>query len=381
MNPSGVDPMRSEMRFGLIPRMVVTACLSLGAASAFYQWETAHAWDEAAEISWVLARQVASQAEGLAFAARERGESDPLRWAANFLSQGADPRVVRVWKIQIPSGSTPESTRIDRVLGTFELTRLTLPEQLIGLKVSVHCDAPGFLGARSKISGDLRFLGVALALAGLLFYLMFRVLGPWNGEVDFRGLASGWVRDAKGLLLQLGLHVRDMVREAQNIAVAASKSRTAVTALRDRLHGEVREIEGVRKAHKSLGQASTQGEVLALNLVLETQQLGESGKRLGAMAEELHRYFQTVRHLSQKGENAVLSLQQALDPVVTDADEAFHALEEVFKNAQGMDGHIRGTRESIIAQAKLIQAAHGQLGSEVQEQLPALSLKKTGTDS
>ena len=369
--------MRREMRLSLFPRILLVTGLSLVATNWFYRWETAYALTGAAESAVSLARQVASQAEGLAFAARERGESDPLRWAAGFLSQGADPRVVRVTKTELPSGAPNEGTQIDLEQGALELTRLTLPEQQIGLKVHVRLEVPGFLGAHAKWSSDLRFIFVALALAGFLFFLLYRIFGPWDGSVDFRGLAMVWVRDAKGLLIQLGLHVREMVREAQNIAVAAAKSRDAVGALRQRLHGEICEIDGVRKAHKSLVQASTHGEVLALNLVLETQQLGEQGKRLGKMAEELHRYFQTVRHLGQKGESAAACLQLVLEPVVTDADMAFHAFEDVFRNTQGMDGHIRGAREAMIAQAKLIQIANGQLTEA--EITPIRALKHTGT--
>src|SRR5277367_2269742 len=78
--------------------------------------EAASLWSERASraekttsgLNW--ARQVASQLEALSLYSREKGEKDPVGWAVSELTQGGEPRVMRLFKIEAGSSLQASET-------------------------------------------------------------------------------------------------------------------------------------------------------------------------------------------------------------------------------------------------------------------------------
>ncbi len=309
-------------------------------------------------------RQVAAQAEGMFLAARQKGERDPIGWATSFLTQGTEPRAMRIVKFQADSGGLPENYDYRREAGQFEFQKVFTPEDGYGVKITIQLPYVGFLGAKSRFAGDAAAFFFCVASFCLLFA---GAMWKWGPKPDFRikALIRVWLGEFKTVLTQLGVHIREMVREAQNLAVAAAKSKSATGELRDRIHGGINDLREGREALKEAVQSAAHAEAKALNIAIEASKLGE-GSSLGALAEDLHRLVQKIRKLSQTGEACLGRVEVGMEPLATDADLAFHSYEDVFRATNEMDGHIRKTTETILGQARMMQSLNGELANDVE---------------
>lgn len=313
-----------------------------------------------------LARQIASQAEGLILPARMEGRKDPLGWAAGILNQGSEPRAAQVSKIKAAAGEPQESVSFDPARGELEYRRTLVSEDRSGLSIRVAVPYAGFLGARSRAANDalLACLVAAIALVGGLLWDRRRAAEVSTAQsnlparpVDLVGPAVQAVTgEIRLMLTRLSVNIREMVREAQNLAVSAGRSRESVSALRDGIHAEIEHMREGREAIQELEQIALLAETAALNLVIEAGRLGLDGKQASVLSEELHRLVQRIRKLGGQADTRVSDLEKKLEPWSTDADLAFHAYDDVFRATQAMDTHIRNTTETLLGQAKLIQS-------------------------
>jgi hypothetical protein len=299
-----------------------------------------------------FARQVSAQVEGFALDAREHGEKDSVGWAARLMNQGVEPRVVQVSKTvgELQSG---EAFRPDFAQGILEYGKALNPEEGIGLRVLVRMPRVGFLGTRSVFTGDLAAAATLVALFTILFFASDRALGL-GGSGSVRRLAGRWSARARSALTRLGANVREMVRQANLLTGAASRSRMAVEALRGRIHGNLTKMHDARKSLRDCAGLIEKGERDALSAVLEANRLGEAGKPLVGALEELHALLRALSAARIESEGTVLELEKSLEPWATDADVAYHSYDPVFDAAREMGVHIRRTTESVIEQNRLL---------------------------
>jgi hypothetical protein len=357
------------MRLSHVTHITLSLCLAAAAAGVLRVGDVERRWAQTEDAALRLARQVATQAEGMAMAAQEKGEADPLRWTANLLSQGNEPRVLKVRKVAFePMGAAlkpgSESVRTDREQLQLEYSRVVRSEDTTGFKIQVRVDPVGFLGTPTRLQADLALLG-AFVLFWAFFFTMLRPLSrPPKGDDETALQALAFTADFKQLLVALGAHVREMVRETQNQVMASSRSRGYVQSLRDRVHAHVKGVHDLRNQSRDLIKEGQKAETVALNLVIEASKMGDKGKPLGKMAEELHRYVQSLRKQGEQGENVALNLELELEPIATDADQAFHSFEDLPRSAQSLDQSIRKSTESLIAQAKLVASAKARFLGE-----------------
>lgn len=314
----------------------------------------------------LLARQLATATEGLAFYARAKGERDPMAWAADRLAQGVEPRVLKIQAYKDTPGQALEKAGFDSRTGRFELSRVVAPEDGTALRIQLDRSPMGFLGFEGRFAEDLAtaaiFLGSALVLAAPA--LRRRSRGRSAESDRIRRAIRTWLKSAKAALIELGTHMRETVRCAHDLTVAAAKSRGSVGELRDRIHRELLDVHRARQTLRGAREFELKLEAQLLNVVLEASRAGEKGSRLLSLVEELRREVSGMRRIHEEAEAAVSQLERRLEPMAVDADVAFHSFDEVFKTSQGMDGHIRRTTESMLAQAKLIQGANAQLGED-----------------
>jgi hypothetical protein len=173
---------------------------------------------------------------------------------------------------------------------------------------------------------------------------------------------ADWIRETKSLLTQMGVHIREMVRQANLLTQNAAQSRAQLGALRERIHAGLREMREARRAMRDGDQALIQAEVLALNLVIEAARVGgERGEAVAEMAERLQRLIQKASRVQSRNSAVLARLEAQTEPMATDADLAWHASEPVFQASQAMDEHIRKTTETLIGQAKLVQEVNKKL--------------------
>jgi hypothetical protein len=295
------------------------------------------------------ARQIAAQAEGLALNAREHEESDPIGWAVGYLTQGAEPRVMKVTKYaSIQLAQPRESFQFDRKARVFDFVKILTPEDGTGVRIQLFPEVLGFLGAKSRVSNDLAIAAVFLACFFFFFtstgrYFGFRLVSPASEKAsDLKPRIREWVGEAKQVLTQLGLHVRELTREAQNLAVAAAKSRSAMSGLRDSVHGGIRDVHAGRQSLRQMQALLAQAES-------------------ADASPEIQRFFSQMRELVKSADAAVKDIELQLEPWSTDADEAFHSYDDVFRASESMTSHIRKATETMIGQARLMQSLTGQL--------------------
>jgi hypothetical protein len=98
--------------------------------------------------------------------------------------------------------------------------------------------------------------------------------------------------------------------------------------------------------------------------VIEAARLGPEGQHLSGAAEQLYKLVQRMRKQNQANEGTMARIEVQLEPWATDADLAFQSYEDVFRATGAMDGHIRKTTETLLAQAKMIQGLNQRLAAE-----------------
>jgi hypothetical protein len=319
-----------------------------------------------------LARQVASQAEGMTLRAREIGEKDPVAWAVNYLAQGVEPRVVRISRARLhdSSAENTENYSLDRDTGSFEYTRFFTTENGTGVRILLSLGYVGFLGTKSPLANDSMAFIFFLITFGILFLRTGRYFG-FNDTYPLRVLVSDWVRGSKAQLTRLGVHIREMVRQSQRLAASSGRSRQLVGELRGKIHEGINELHGSRQFYQEGESIAARAEGLALNAAIEANRLGGDARRIADMATELHRCIQQLRTVNRKGQALVQRVEKQIEPWATDSDLAFHAFDDVKEATETLSRHIRSTTETLVGQAKLIRDLHQELGTGEDMSSPA----------
>ncbi|MBC7692198.1 MAG: hypothetical protein H7222_10545 [Methylotenera sp.] len=343
--------------------------------------------------------QITSQAEGLFLAARQRGERDPVGIVVSALSQGSEPRVMRVTRFNPSMGPVGFHSLPEKKI--FEYAKMLTSDEQNGIRIEIEARPARYLGARTSLQNDLLVLFTFLLN---FIFLHFTVSATLPGKWSIRGepiddaeeiavavlqlhpqspaaqtqsqpdsdFVREWIREATVLLSGLGARVRDLISEARNLTVSASKSRSTVDDLRGRIHGQLNQIRESRASVKLSEQLALQSETLTLNLVIEAARLGPDAQKLGRMCEELHLLIKKLRIQNLGNDTLIRKSEVDFEPLATDADVAFHAYEEIFQAAGKMDEHIRKTTETLLRHAKLNQKLNQSLPA-----LPASAEKAT----
>jgi hypothetical protein len=294
----------------------------------------------------MLARQVAAQVETLTSYARERQEAKPLNWAIQYLSTGPENRLYALHVLNTDGIPKDLAEKYEIAAdGNFRYSKILSPTYGEGIKLKVRLGYTGFLGTRSSWVNDLLVCLVFCVIFNLLInkrsfqashshpkeelkesdldenhpehsiVLDVKKLGPSlpSFESTLRNELKLWQDDARSLLMQLGIHVRNLMREAKSMAVASGQSRGSLEVLSKRL------IE--------LSMLSQELQEIGLTEPSTSPQLQELTKRL-------------QNHLQKLSEET----QSALD--------RYSGVSDATKQ---MNEHISKATDTLIQEAKMIQ--------------------------
>ncbi len=360
----------------------ISALVATGLTAGLYAFSLRHQRAAQEEFALRWARQVASQAEGMFLSARQRGEKDALGWAIGFLSQGIEPRIMRISKFKTDSFLLPEEHRIDERNQMIEFGKVIDSQEGSGIRVQLELQSVGFLGFKNRLLGDLSAVGVFLAI----FYLVFPVLRAKKADARIEGIGAGAeprfastspeirsntrdrLKEMKDALKTLGLSIRDLVREAQNLAVSASKSRKATGALRDRVHQGINGTRDASRSARATALGAIHAEVLTLNIMAELSRSSVDVEKVQELGKQLHQLVKKLTRDNQLSVDALARLERNLEPIATDADLAYHSYSEVFSSTERMDEFIRCCTSGLLSQAKLLQETSAALGETPQAQ-------------
>ena len=306
-------------------------------------------------LQW--AKQIAAETDGMAFAARAKGETDPIGWATGLLAQGVEPRIMQVTKIHLDyTPETPEIFETKLEEQVFEFSKVLTPEDGMGVKIKIRLDYPGFLGTHTRLESDIRLAALFTMSFFLAFFSTSGVFGlARKGDPFLKPLVLAWASEAKSLLTQLGMHIREMVREATLLTRAVGKSRDTVSSLRENIHARINEIHQARKVFSDAKALTAEAEKTALSIAIEANRLGPDGNRVAELAQSLHSAVKRLLQINQSAETSIIRVQQELEPWATDADVSFHAYDDVFRASESLNASIRKTTQALLGQAKLIQ--------------------------
>ena len=296
---------------------------------------------------------------------QERSQIEPwiiqmmhqVEWAVDQLNRSPEPRVL---SMQLQNTATESQTRESN--GSWTYTRLVDRVNEISVRITIQGSPRGVFGFQTQWAGDVFALALWIFLTGVLFLVFQNLSRGANQDFSFKKTAEEWLAQAKGLLVELGQHVRESVQSAQVLSQVLGQSREKVEAVRSQLSHELNEIHAVRTDLKSAASLQARVETHALNLVLDFSRREGQDMALLEMVEILRRDVASMREIHEKSLAAVEDLQKRFEPWSADLDEAFHAFDRLDGNAQQMDLASKRAAKNLIEQAKLIQLKNQVLG-------------------
>jgi hypothetical protein len=355
-------------------------------------------WRE--ENALKIGRQIATQAEGLLLSARLRGEKDPLGWTILQMSQGVEPRVIRVSRADPEVlGSRLEFWGFAEKGDELEyLKRIGTDEKAGVVRVSILAPPLGFLGAFSRPMSDLLvllFFAGHLTVAYLAWKTRFQIREvehevirevirevPAEPAPEKPKAAIGisteslkvWSAEATANLRDLGQSLRGLLNVTRDVSLTSAAARESVVTLNRRLHDSLRGVAVDQKESRALISASIKAEALAMNVVLGALRLSQGGQvadvleareRIRRDAEVLVTAIQAMREKAEGRAQSSVALRELLEPCTVESDLALRSFDPLADLIQALDEPTRSSSERLIQQARLLRGTPGP------ESLPA----------
>jgi hypothetical protein len=306
---------------------------------------------QALGLRW--ARQMAVQAESLALIASEKGEKDPLAWAARLLTQGTDSRIVFVSKyhadgFQQVSTTGSEEFKFDREAGVLDYAKVLYPEDAAGIRVKVFVTRNRIFGAKSVFAQDLTF---ATLFAFYCYFLNLLWLRRWSPEPEetpaiadapaedgaFKIVVTEWIEQAKQTLVELALHIREMTRSAQKLSSTALDARRYAAQAKETIEQTIHERRSVKQEPNELSALATETEAAFLKADVQTKNL-------------IRKLLQTTISKATQ----VNVMERKLEQALQDCDQAFLSLKDVSGHAQEMSAEITKTTTEMQNQSRMM---------------------------
>lgn len=354
-----------------IARLIVCAAMALTLTAVTYRADH-HARSKRTTATWLaLSRHLSDQAQAFTLVAKEHAEEQPVRWVVDRMSQTTDGHAfaaLRITDFQKAVGSPNEYFNLDKTESLFEYEKILTPENGSGIRLEWDLTQEGFLGMTSRLWQDLA-LGLVFAAYAVLVWGISQAVSSKNklpppvvtkdpalGEFTHSMLDS-----AKKLLSDAGVAIKDVIRNAKEITVAAATSHKTIESLRLKVHGRLNELSDCRVELAKALKAATQAEVDGLNVIIESNRIGEKGTSLGKLCEKIHQSAQSMRLTVEAVEQKIQNAEKEIEPLAMDLDQATQEFAEIFKTASNMDTPIKKASESMVAQAKWIQSARAPM--------------------
>ncbi len=359
------------MRVNRVVRIAISAFIATGLTVGVYLVDAKRLSMRDSSFGLRWARQVADQAEGLALAAKNRAERDPVGRAAEALTQSAGSRVMQVTRAGSAPGAATERYEYRAGIGVFEYTRVLFPETGTGIRVSLNLGKPRFLGMSSRVAADLWLGVVFLTMTALVFFgwqarkkSEAEVIPeaemtpevpqePISPRIDLE--LERWRHEAKALVVRQGTVIRDLLQEARKLSGTMGQSSELIRSLRAGLHSGINELRDGKAMFRNTGKTVEQAEAAVLNLMITGQGLGPAGQAIAARAEEVYRMIRQIRTQTQNGAKLLESLEVRLEPWATDADLVHHAQGDLMQVTAKLEACAKESGVVLVDQAKLFK--------------------------
>jgi len=305
--------------------ILISALTSFVVTTGLFYADSARQAREGEQWAMRVARQVGEQAQAFLLSSRTEGEDLSIQGVVRNLTQGTDPRVIRVSSIGTQRSPDPRSLEFKKVLR---------PDGS-GVVVSVLLPEVGVLGTHSRLEQDLALGGFWL----LLTLSLYSILRRRESQARPAALDPQSIAQTQSTLREIGLRFKSTFDSAREIAVAASRSHHSVKNLRQSMH--VR-MDRAREAQAIVAEGS-----LAMTRLEKEWQSLSSEERLVLFRDASLAWDATRKSLRD--------LEMQLEPWAAEVDLAFTSFEGVQRAAAAMDGQLPQAKSALIEQARLLK--------------------------
>jgi hypothetical protein len=209
-------------------RIFLSFVLALFITVTAYYFNTQRAIQEHTAFALQLARQTAMQVETLETKARERQESRPLDWAIQNLAVGPEQRPIQMapFKLEPQQQHEHEKYNLNPKNGIFSYYQILHPESGEGIRLHIQVGYIGLFGAESPFQNDSFLLTLFILIISLSSHFMrFSGSSGSTQKAQPSNQIPQWATDAQSVLMQLGIHMRDLTKQAHTLTAAAAKSK------------------------------------------------------------------------------------------------------------------------------------------------------------
>lgn len=338
---------------GLRKLFIITLSLCLTGSFYFFDTYFTNRSIEKNALEW--ARLAAAQTEGFSLTGKILQQNDPLGWATQHLNQGHESKHFHIAKHSFPPEHPLEKQELNSEEEIFFYDRILIPEERLGIRIKINTGYHGFLGATSRVRSDiyigLIFLFLFCSLT-LIFFLLKKKEPVVEPSVLGKEKITRWVAEARGLYVELGSHIRSVIRSAQILVNHAAKSKASLDELRGRIYGGVDEIHEAKQNIQETEAILASTEAMILNMVIEAARLGDDGKHFSELTEQLHLLIQKIRRLHQRARSSLLHVEGQIQPWAQNTDQAIALYHEIWRSTQNMNEEIGKTGQALGNQAK-----------------------------
>jgi hypothetical protein len=326
-------------------KITISAVIALCATVAVHGFDAGRGQAGLVQENLLWARQVASQAGGMAFVAKEHGERDPLGWSVAHLGQGEEPRIMRISSFQAEAGSAAEQYRLDVANGLFDYSKILMPEDGSGVRIKISVGYRGFLGSKSRLANDALSLGCFVAL----FWLVFSIFAASSRSGERRRQSQApvaiavpprpvrlvaWLTEAKTLFVDLGTSVRETYRFAKTLFESLHHVRQSLAEVQGYADSQTRELNQSRMILMRIEQSVGRARAAAVSTMLEAARFGSQGDALRHSAEQMHEIAQEIRNENLAVAAALARIEATIRPLLhctAQAQQAYTSIADAEK--------------------------------------------------
>lgn len=301
-----------------------------------------------------LARQMASQASGLAFSFKSKGEKDPFGKAIDLVNQGQNPRTVKVFPLRKLATQESETYSFQPQTGVLEYAKTLSPMEGKGIRVLVEMGERKFLGATTSFQNDsgitITFLTIfSLAMLGTGFFRNKKERVTRNKQIQ------KWIIETRSLLVRLGIHVRDILKNAEELMNTSAGTRQSVTQLHSKIHTELSQVHTSARDLREMDQVCDEARATLVELWGEVKKMEGRHPEIYEKIKILAKSIEKMKKTSREGARGMASVETQIEPWANEMDALVNSYNHLIGLSGNLNTTVKETSTTLLGQMKVVQ--------------------------
>jgi flagellar biosynthesis chaperone FliJ len=353
----------------LAKKFQFTICLIVaGTLTAGICWlDTYRAAKRDSYVALGLARQMATQASGLAFSYKTKGEKDPFGKAIDLVNQGQDPRTVKVFPLRKLATQESESFSFQPQTGIFEYAKTLSPMEGKGIRVLVEMGERRFLGATTSFQNDSGILITFLVLFSVCMLGMGFFRNKKEKIVRNKQIKK-WIIETRSLLVRLGIHVRDILKNADELMTTSSGARQTVNHLHTKIHSELTQVHTSVRELKEMDKMCDQARFTIVELWSEVKKMEGHYPEIYKKIKILAKTIENMKKTSREGAKGMTSVETQIEPWASEIDTLVQSYNHLIDLSGTLNTTVRDTSSTLLGQMKVVQTMNSEFETDQKTQ-------------